>query len=105
MYANTETGSMKRAIHETNRRRTLQEAYNTAHNITPSSIIKNIEKGLRPDIPDSEKPKLDLRKVPKDEYTHLIRDLTAQMEMASANLQFERAAELRDFITEIKAKL
>ncbi len=105
MYANTETGSMKRAIHETNRRRKIQETYNKTHNIIPSSITKNIEKGLRPDIPDSEKPKLDLRKVPKDEYKHLIRDLTAQMEMASANLQFERAAELRDFIAEIKAKL
>jgi len=52
-----------------------------------------------------EKPKLDLRKIPKDEYRHLIRDLTAQMDLAAANLEFEKAAELRDLISEVKAKL
>ncbi|MND01896.1 excinuclease ABC subunit B [compost metagenome] len=56
-------------------------------------------------MPDSEKPKLDLKKVPKDEYKHLIRDLNRQMELAAANLQFEKAAELRDMIKEVEAKL
>lgn len=105
MYADVMTGSMKRAIGETERRRTIQEEYNKKHGIIPKGIAKNIDKGLRPDLPDSEKPKLDLKKVPKDEYKHLIRDLNRQMELASSNLQFERAAELRDMIQEIEAKL
>lgn len=105
MYADTVTGSMKRAIDETNRRRKIQEDYNKKHAITPESIAKTIDKGLRPDLPDSEKPKLDLKKIPKDEYKHLIRDLNAQMEIAAGNLQFEKAAELRDMIAEIEARL
>lgn len=105
MYADRETGSMKRAISETDRRRKIQQDYNKKHGITPTSIAKNIDKGMRPDLPDSEKPKLDLKKVPKDEYKHLIRDLGRQMDMASANLQFERAAELRDMIQEVESKI
>lgn len=105
MYADSVTGSMRRAIDETNRRRAIQEEHNREHGITPEGISKMIDKGMRPDLPDSEKPKLDLKKIPKDEYKHLVRDLTSQMDMAAANLQFERAAELRDFIEEIKAKL
>ena len=52
-----------------------------------------------------EAPKIDLKKIPKEEYKHMIRDLTAQMDLASANLQFEKAAELRDLINEIKTKV
>ncbi len=105
MYADRITGSIQRTLDETDRRRTIQVAYNKEHGITPEGILKNIDKGMRADLPDSEKPKLDLKKVPKDEYKHLIRDLTSQMEMASASLQFERAAELRDIIEEIKEKM
>lgn len=105
MYADTVTRSMQRAIDETDRRRELQKAYNAEHNITPAGIAKTIAKGIRPDIPDSQKPKLDLKKVPKEEYAHLARDLTRQMELASANLEFEKAAELRDLIAEIKEKI
>jgi excinuclease ABC subunit B len=105
MYADHITKSMQQTIDETDRRRTIQEAYNKEHGITPEGIIKNIEKGMRPDMPDSEKSKLDLKKVPKDEYKHLIRDLTRQMDLAAANLQFEKAAELRDIIKEVEAKL
>ncbi len=105
MYADTITGSMRRTIDETNRRRKIQEAYNKEHGITPQGIAKAIEKGMRPDLPDSEKPKLDLKKIPKDEYKHLIRDLTRQMELAAANLQFEKAAELRDTVQQLKEKL
>lgn len=105
MYADKLTKSMQKTIDETKRRRAIQEAYNTEHNITPEGIAKNITKGMRPDMPDSEKPTLDLKKVPKDEYAHLVRDLSRQMELASANLQFEKAAELRDFIQEIKQKM
>lgn len=105
MYAETTTGSMKRAIDETNRRRKIQEEYNKRHDIKPKSIAKTIDKGLRKDLPDSEKPKLNLKKIPKDEYKHLMRDLTRQMDLAAANLQFEKAAELRDVIKEVEAKL
>lgn len=107
MYADKMTDSMKSAISETNRRREIQEAYNKQHNITPTSIAKEIDEGLRAIIPMKEDTtkKLNLKKIPKDEYGSLIKDLTAQMELASANLEFEKAAELRDTIAEVKAKL
>lgn len=107
MYADTVTQSMRQAIDETDRRRTIQETYNTEHGITPTSVAKEIDEGLRAIIPKKEddKPKLDLKKIPKDEYAGLIKDLSAQMDLASANLEFEKAAELRDVIAEIRAKL
>lgn len=106
MYADHITGSMKRTIDETTRRRAIQQKHNIDNNITPEGIAKAIEKGLRPDLPEeAKKAKLDLRKIPKDEYGRLIEDLTAQMDLAAANLQFEQAAELRDIITDIKSKL
>lgn len=103
MYADNMTGSMKRAIDETDRRRAIQEAYNTEHNITPRGVAKAIDEGLRAIIPKKEdaKPTLNLKKIPTDEYPHLIRDLTSQMELAAANLEFEKAAELRDSIDEL----
>jgi len=107
MYADRITDSMRRAIDETNRRRAIQEAYNTEHGITPTSVAKEIGEGLRAIIPmkDDKKPKLDLKKIPKDEYQSLVKDLTGQMELASANLEFEKAAELRDLIAEIRSKI
>lgn len=106
MYADNVTGSMQRTLDETERRRKIQEAYNTEHGITPTGVTKEVEKGLRPDLPEeAKKAKLDLKKIPKDEYHHLIKDLTAQMDLAAANLEFEKAAELRDIITDIKSKL
>ena len=106
MYADHITNSMRKTIDETERRRQIQEAYNHAHGITPHGISKAIEKGLRADLPEEAKrAKLDLKKIPKDEYKSLIKDLTRQMELAAANLQFEQAAELRDIIEDIKQKL
>jgi excinuclease ABC subunit B len=108
MYADSITRSMKAAIDETNRRRGIQEAYNTEHGITPTSVAKEIDEGLRAIIPmkeDDKKPKLNINKIPKDEYKTLVKELTGQMELASANLEFEKAAELRDLIAEIKAKM
>jgi excinuclease ABC subunit B len=106
MYADNITGSMKRTIDETNRRRVIQQKYNEDNNITPAGIAKTVEKGLRSDTPlDTKKPKIDLKKIPKDEYKHLIKELSGQMDLASANLQFEKAAELRDLIAEIKTKI
>lgn len=105
MYADTTTGSMKRAIDETNRRRAIQEAHNQKHGITPASIAKSIEAGMlpKPDKPDVNK--LNLKKIPKDEYGSLIKDLTGQMDLAAANLEFEKAADLRDLIGEIRSKM
>ncbi len=106
MYANRVTGSMQRTIDETTRRRKIQKAYNEEHGITPTGIAKSVEKGMRPDLPEEAKTaKLNLKKIPKDEYKHLIKDLTMQMDFAAANLEFEKAAELRDIITDIKSKL
>ena len=107
MYGDSITDSMRRAIDETKRRREIQQAYNREHGITPRGINKAIDEGLRSIIPQKEDdtPKLDLRKIPKDEYKSLIKDLTGQMNLASANLEFERAAELRDLIAEVKSKL
>ncbi len=104
MYADHQTGSMQRAISETNRRRKIQEAHNKKHGITPTSISRAVSEML-PRAQKAEKPKLDLRKIPKDEYQHLIHDLSSQMDLAAANLEFEKAADLRDLIAEVKAKL
>jgi len=108
MYADKITDSMQRAIDETGRRRTLQTAYNVEHNITPTSVAKALDEGLRSIIPkkdDDKKSKINLKKIPKDEYASLVKDLSAQMDLASANLEFEKAAELRDLISEIRSKM
>jgi excinuclease ABC subunit B len=107
MYADRVTDSMQRAIDETNRRRAIQRSYNEDHDITPRGVNKVIDEGLRAIIPQKEdlKKKINLNKIPKDEYASLVKDLTGQMNLASANLEFERAAELRDLIAEISAKM
>lgn len=107
MYADRITDSMQRAIDETGRRRTIQTAYNIEHNITPTSVAKEIDEGLRAIIPKKEQTtsKLNLKKIPKDEYESLVKDLSAQMDLASANLEFEKAAELRDVIADIRSKM
>lgn len=106
MYADRVTGSMERTISETNRRRSIQESYNLEHNITPTGINRAVEDRMSNELPaEAKSAKLNLKKIPKDEYPHLIRDLTGQMELASANLEFEKAAELRDIIADIKSKM
>lgn len=107
MYANNMTDSMRQAIDETKRRRELQEAYNKEHGITPTSVKKAISEGLRAFIPKDDKSnkQLDIKKIPPDEYERVIKDLTAQMKLASANLEFEKAAELRDIIAELRSKI
>lgn len=108
MYGDKVTGAMRYAIDETERRRVIQSRYNEEHGITPHSVNKLIDEGLRAVIPVDEsktKPKLNLNKIPADEYQHLISELTGQMEIAAANLEFEQAAELRDTISEIKQRL
>ncbi len=106
MYADKVTKSMKRAIDETNRRRAIQEAYNTAHGITPEGIKRIVEERMQSTMSaEAKRAKIDLKKIPKDEYATLVKDLNGQMELAAANLQFEQAAELRDLIADIKAKM
>lgn len=104
MYGDRITKSMQFCIDETNRRRAIQEAYNVKHGITPEGIKKAIAETMQQGEKEP-KNKLDLRKIPKDEYAHVLKDLRGQMELASANLEFEKAAELRDLIAELQAKL
>jgi excinuclease ABC subunit B len=105
MYADKITKSMQRTIDETDRRRLIQEEYNTKHGITPTSISREVGEMLPRTQPEETKPKIDLKKIPKDEYKQVMKDLTAQMDLAAANLEFEKAADLRDLIDEIKSKI
>ena len=106
MYADTNTDSMQRAIDETNRRRSLQIAYNKKHNITPQSIIKQISPSLRiQDSKDNTQVKVDkqqfkkaVKTIPKDELPLVKHQLEIQMNEYAANLEFEKAAEIRDYI-------
>jgi len=99
MYADTMTGSMKRAINETNRRRKIQETYNKKYNITPKSIQKAIkETRLAGAKAAAEITVPPIAEVPKGEIPHLLEDLQNQMEIAAQNLEFEKAALIRDQI-------
>lgn len=103
MYANFITESMEKAISETNRRREIQKKYNEEHGITPESIKKDVSMGLRALIPEKQvENKLDIKRIPKDELPNLIKQLSSEMQLAAANLEFERAALLRDEINKIK---
>ncbi|MFH0904682.1 MAG: excinuclease ABC subunit UvrB [Methanobacteriota archaeon] len=91
MYADKITGSMQRAIDETNRRRAMQVKYNEEHNITPQTIRKAVE----PRVVEAALP-------PKEEMFNYIIELEAAMHRAAKNLEFERAAEIRDMISKIR---
>lgn len=105
MYADNITESMDKAISETNRRREIQQQYNIDHNITPHSVQKEISAGLRAIIPEKEEvARLDLKRIPQEELPTLIKELQSQMQLAAANLDFEKAAMLRDQIAEIKGE-
>lgn len=102
MYADRQTKSMKRAINETNRRREKQAAYNEEHNITPAGIQRVVEATMRTSTEKvDDDGRIDTKKIPKDEVPHVLKELRAQMELAAANLEFEKAAELRDTIEQI----
>jgi len=103
MYADKQTGSMKRAIKEVNRRRKIQEKYNRRHNVEPQSIKKDVKVENVRERTKDQRPRTDkLKDIPKDELKHLIEDLENQMAMAASNLEFEKAAELRDQIADFK---
>ncbi len=109
MYADKITDSMKKAIDETNRRRELQQKYNEDNNITPKGIIKKVR-----DIIEATKVaeedvqygvKKDLNEMNKEEIKDLIKKLELEMKEAAENLQFERAAQLRDKIIKLQKEL
>ncbi len=105
MYADTVTDSMRMAINETERRRTLQAAYNEAHGITPTTIVKDIE-GVLSSVYERDyggAPALDAADSP-DESAARLADLERQMKQAAADLDFEAAAALRDRIAAIKTR-
>ncbi len=104
MYADTVTQSMQVTIDETERRREIQQKYNTDNGITPESVARGIEERLRNKEVEPERV-IDPNKVPKEDYKRLISDLTIQMDMASQDLRFEEAADLRDMIEDLKARL
>ncbi len=110
MYADTITGSMKQAMEETKRRRAVQEAYNKKHGITPATIKKAIKEGVlahrASPVPTGRDLSLQsLNEIPYEELPHLIRDLERQMDLAAKNLEFEKAAALRDQIKIMKEKM
>lgn len=106
LYADKMTDAMKGAIDETNRRRAIQEAYNKKHGITPQTIMKAVhdisEEARKLEL---RRPKRDHTKIPKDEKKRLMVELEEQMELASENLEFEKAADLRDEIELLRREM
>ena len=105
LYADEITGSMKRAIDETNRRRAIQTAHNKKHNITPKTIQKEIKKGIE-DHAASHKMVYEAVAESEEEYItqEFMNELEEEMLKAAEALEFERAAELRDKIQQIRSK-
>ncbi len=100
MYADVVTGSMKRAIGETERRRKIQSEYNKKHGIIPKTIVKEIKNTIGITGKKSLADDIKLKDIPNE-----IEKLKALMKVASAQLDFERAIEIRDTITQLKKKL
>ncbi len=103
MYADTITDSMRYAIDETARRRSIQEAYNKEHNIVPKTIVKEIRDLIsNVDEEGNKKDKKNISKMSKKERELSIERLEQEMKDAAKHLDFERAMELRDLIFELK---
>jgi len=104
MYGDHITESMRRAIQETNRRRTKQDIYNQKHNITPQTIQKEVRDVIAAVLPTDKKTGPDLQpgKMSKKAKEQLLRSLAKEMQQAAKRLDFEEAAELRDLIMEIR---
>ena len=100
LYADVITGSMKRAMDETSRRRSVQEAYNKEHGIVPKTIIKEIRDNLEITKKADKAKDIKMKDIPEE-----IERLTALLKVFSANLDFERCIEIRDTIAELKKKL
>jgi len=105
MYADRITGSMRRAIDETNRRRTIQEEYNRKHNIEPKSIIKNVKDVMKATIAAEEGEEYSAEKIElssKSDIDKRVKQLDEKMMVAASKLEFERAAQFRDEIKELE---
>lgn len=114
LYANSITPSMERAIAETDRRREIQKAHNLEHGIEPTSIVKQVRDltdRVRTMVKEDQKAEagldagLSLADMPKEEMHRLIRELEKEMKAAAQQLEFEKAAVLRDQITELRGAL
>jgi excinuclease ABC subunit B len=99
MYADTMSDAMNESIKETNRRREIQDNYNKEHNIIPRTVIKKINDV----VTNEEIEKLEDKKLSKEDKIAIINTMEEEMRNAAANLDFEKAAELRDLIFELKA--
>jgi len=108
MYADTITDSMRKAIDETERRRRIQQAFNEKHGIVPQTVRKAVREVIEATKVAEEKAPygkaLDVRSMGKKERRQLISQLEKEMKEAARKLEFERAAELRDMIIELKAE-
>ncbi|PLT29008.1 excinuclease ABC subunit UvrB [Peribacillus deserti] len=108
MYADKITNSMEIAIRETKRRREMQEAHNKEHGITPMTIQKEIRDSIRAthvaEEEETYSPAVKLGKLNKKEREKMIADMEKEMKEAAKALNFERAAELRDLLLELKAE-
>lgn len=108
MYADTVTSSMQEAIDETNRRRKLQIAYNQAHGISPETVKKEVREIARATVADA-RPTYTYRKekgkLSKKEIKTLVKNLEREMQVAAKHLEFERAAQLRDAIFELRQEV
>ena len=108
MYADKRTKSINRAIEETERRRKIQEEYNELHGVTPETIKKTIRDVIEATRAAEEKedylPNKEYRKLNKKERKVFVEKLELEMKDAAKHLQFERAAELRDLVLELKAE-
>ena len=100
MYADTITDSMRRAIDETNRRRTIQKRYNEEHGITPKTIVKEIKSSLVISKKAKDGEEIKAKDIPDE-----IEKLKAVMKIASANLDFEKAIEIREKIADLRRQL
>lgn len=111
MYGDVVTGSMRRAIDETERRREIQEAYNKKHGIVPKTIVKPVVPLIEMTLVAAEgtapygKKDGKKKKLGKKERENLVKSLLREMQQASRALEFERAAELRDMIVELEGEL
>ncbi len=103
MYADRMTDSMKGAISEVERRRKIQEAYNTKHGITPATIIKAIKEDRLSGMKKKDED-FDVKKIHEEDIPGIIHELEDKMQVAAENMQFEDAAKYRDEILLLKSK-
>jgi excinuclease ABC subunit B len=110
MYADTITGSMRRALDETNRRRRKQEEYNKANDITPATVQKAVREVIQSQKPITTRESFDwqnkdIKDIPKRDIPVLVASLKKEMKQAARDLEFERAALLRDMIFELEDRV